>query len=175
MFRYRSLATVLQSCDWCEACVQRNWTRTSSFELFRYRELAMDDAPLLKAKLGPSISEIEVRTKYQAVRTDFSSTLTVLQTSITADPKDIPPYATRHDQVALRGPGRLHAGEDQGQRATCYLGRDRRDGRGHRGDLEGLPWRAQANTRSCQQSAGEMLLRGVRAALRQPLPPLGRQ
>ena len=59
-------------------------------ELFQYKEIAMDQGRLLKTKIGPTVSEAEVRSKYINVANTFNSTLTVLETSITAgnDPKD---------------------------------------------------------------------------------------
>jgi len=50
----------------------------------------MDQGRLLKSKIGETVPESEVRSKYTNIATNFNSTLTVLETSITAgnDPKD---------------------------------------------------------------------------------------
>jgi hypothetical protein len=100
-----ALATILQSCASLQGVRSTELNQKDLAELFMYRELAMDDAKLLKAKLGPSIPEAEARSKYQAVQTAFNSTLTVLQTSITAgnDPKDYQaPIRAQLDTIKAR-------------------------------------------------------------------------
>jgi hypothetical protein len=79
-----AIAASLQSCAWFKGLASTELNQEDLAELFTYREVALDQAKLLKGKVGPSIPEADVRAKYQAVQTSFNSTLTVLQTSITA-------------------------------------------------------------------------------------------
>jgi hypothetical protein len=84
------IAFLLSSCSWMQGWVTTSVDTNSLGELFQYREIAMDQGRLLKSKIGATVSESEVRSKYTNVATNFNSTLTVLETSITAgnDPKD---------------------------------------------------------------------------------------